>query len=80
MAIVTLTKREKIGRIEKLTEVRYEIPDSIICPEDKNVMYYSNYHQAYICTNKLCNNEIKGIDFVRQELKNNKVEKIEKDN
>lgn len=69
---ITLTEREKIGRIERVVEVNYEIPSQILCEEDGFLMEYSSYHNSYECTNKNCKNCISGKDFVLQELEKNR--------
>ncbi len=72
MHSVTITEREKIGKIERVVEVQYEIPSQILCEEDGFLMEYSSYQKAYECTNAACKKCISGKDFVMQELEKNK--------
>ena len=66
MAIITLTKKEKIGRIIKLTPVQFEIPDKIVCPQDGEVMSYQAWDDAYVCS--VCKEKIKSMDFIKAEI------------
>ena len=72
MYTVTITEREKIGRIERVVEVQYEIPSQILCEDDGFLMLYSSHHKSYECTNVNCRKCISGKDFVIQELEKNK--------
>ena len=66
MAFVTLNKRQKIGQITIVIPVQYEIPDTIVCPEDGEVMKYESWNDQYRCSN--CDNKISVVDFIKNEI------------
>ncbi|MBQ8522931.1 MAG: hypothetical protein IJ458_04685 [Clostridia bacterium] len=66
MAVITLTKKQKIGRITKLIPVQYEIPNQITCPEDGEIMNYESWNDCYRCSN--CNHKIAVVDFIKEEI------------
>ena len=66
MAIITLTKTRKIGKIKQLTPMQFEIPDQIVCPEDGEAMNFEPWNDNYVCP--VCNNKIAAVDFVRAEI------------
>lgn len=76
MKVVTVLETEKVGKIEKINEQSYYVPDMIICPDDGEIMNYDSYHMAYICSK--CDKVISGADFVKSELAKSKNKGMER--
>ncbi len=69
MVIVTLTKKEKIGRITKLIPLQFEVPEKIVCPDDGAIMEYQSWTDNYVCSE--CKKAIRVTDFIKSEMEKN---------
>lgn len=78
MYTVKIVRRiHKIGTLTRIKEETYEIPTSIICPQDGHIMNYNSHFRAYRCTCDKCNNWISGEDYVMEQLAQAQAEDIE---
>ena len=80
MPIVKLTRKISIGRVYRVVEETYDIPDRIPCKSDDGyLMEYDSSRNTYFCRCANCTNTVRGVDFVLAELARVRQESGEQD-